>query len=223
MVRTQHALRRYGASSGRLADIGSYFGNFSLMFAKNGYEVTAVDSYSKYGAALTPITNLLTDAGAKIRDFHEIGESLDALPSESFDIVLSMGVIEHVPHTPRPLLEAMNRILRPGGLLVIDTPNLGYLYTREKLSRGETIFCPIELQYDTDLPFEGHHREYTSKELRWMLDRLDHKIIDLQMFNFSMYALPQIAGIDLKKFNAMKSDPDLRELILTISQKSNGL
>jgi hypothetical protein len=37
-----------------------------------------------------------------------------------------------------------------------------------------------------------------------------------------MYALSQIGGIDLKKFNAMESDPDLRELILTISQKNNN-
>lgn len=219
MVRSQHALRRHGANSGRLADIGSYFGNFSLMFANNGYEVTAVDSYSQYGCALSPISHLLTNAGVKVRDFRDMGESLDALPSESFDIVLSMGVIEHIPHTPRLLLEAMNRILRPGGLLVIDTPNLGYLYTREKLARGETIFCPLELQYDTELPFEGHHREYTPQELRWMLNRIGHELLDLQMFSFSMYALSQISGDDLTKFNAMESDPSLRELMLTVSRK----
>jgi hypothetical protein len=131
-----------------------------------------------------------------------------------------MGVIEHIPHTPRFFLEAMNRILRRGGLLIMDTPNLGYLYTREKLSRGESIFCPLEFQYDTALPFEGHHREYTQQELRWMLGRIDHEMLDLQMFNYSMYGLSEMRGKDAKNFRAMEADENLRELILTVSRKN---
>jgi len=220
MARTLHALRIQGVYSGRIADIGSYFGNFSLLFSQNGYEVTAVDSYSQYGSTLQPVINLLKSNGVAVRDFSELGTSLEKLPPESFDVVISMGVIEHIPHTPRLFLEAVNRILRPGGLLIIDTPNLGYLYTREKLSRGESIFCPLELQYETALPFEGHHREYTQQELLWMLKRIDHELLDLQMFNYSMCGLSEISGADAEKWRAMEKDASLRELILTVSRKN---
>jgi len=52
--------------------------------------------------------------------------SLDSLPlaSESFDTVICSQVIEHVPrHLVR--FDEMNRILRPGGRLVIGTPDYG--------------------------------------------------------------------------------------------------
>lgn len=219
MTRVQRALRQHGINSGKIADIGSYFGNFSLMLANNGYQVTAVDGYTRYGPALRPVTNLLKSNNVTVLNFDELGDSFEELPSGSFDVVLSMGVIEHIPHTPRLFLEAMNRLLRPGGLLVIDTPNLGYLHTREKLSRGESIFCPLELQYDTAIPFEGHHREYTSKELLWMLNHIGHEVLDLQFFNFSMFALSEICGDNAEKYQAMEKDASLRELMLTVSRK----
>lgn len=41
---------------------------------------------------------------------------------ESFDIVVSMDVIEHVPE-PEPWLRDATRVLRPGGILFLTTPN----------------------------------------------------------------------------------------------------
>ena len=99
----------------------------------------------------------------KVIDLAEKGRDLASFEEGFFDAVLCMGVIEHVPHTPKPLLLALNRVLRPGGTLVLDTPNLLYAYTRERLAQGKPIFTPIELQFNVEPPFEGHHREYTTK------------------------------------------------------------
>ncbi|MFZ0773645.1 MAG: class I SAM-dependent methyltransferase [Candidatus Sulfotelmatobacter sp.] len=52
-----------------------------------------------------------------------------ALPSESFDVVTLMDVIEHVPE-PVELIAEIYRILRPGGVLLIVTPNFGSLFVR---------------------------------------------------------------------------------------------
>jgi len=50
--------------------------------------------------------------------------NLVSLPFEdaSFDAVVSMQVIEHI-HTPHEFVAECARVLRPGGLLVISTPN----------------------------------------------------------------------------------------------------
>ncbi|HEV7309590.1 class I SAM-dependent methyltransferase [Ensifer sp.] len=44
---------------------------------------------------------------------------LDAIPSESYDIVLCTGLLEHVPD-PQRLIEDMRRILRPNGKLIMS-------------------------------------------------------------------------------------------------------
>lgn len=43
-------------------------------------------------------------------------------PSGAFDLVVSMDVVEHVPH-PLPWLRELLRVLRPGGSLFLTTPN----------------------------------------------------------------------------------------------------
>ena len=47
----------------------------------------------------------------------------------SFDVVLCNHVIEHVPDAPAALAE-LSRVLRPGGLLIVGTPNEGCLMGR---------------------------------------------------------------------------------------------
>ena len=48
--------------------------------------------------------------------------------------------------------------------------NLGYIYRREAMLRGESVFLDIKHQFHTELPFEGHHREYIRDEVTWMLN-----------------------------------------------------
>ena len=47
-------------------------------------------------------------------------------PDASFDLVVSMDVVEHVPD-PAPWLGEAFRVLRPGGKLFLTTPNYGSL------------------------------------------------------------------------------------------------
>jgi ABC-type polysaccharide/polyol phosphate transport system ATPase subunit/SAM-dependent methyltransferase len=219
MVRARAAMGALGVDSGHLLDVGSYFGNFALMFARSGFDVDAVDSYLEYDGALSGAVQLLRAEHVRVLDFADLGPGFHGLGDGTYDVVTCMGVIEHVPHTPRQLLEALDRVLRPGGLLVLDTPNLAYAYSRERFSRGESVFCPIEVQYDTQIPFEGHHREYTEQEVLWMLGRLGHQVLHCELFNYSLCGAGTLTGPDLEKYRAMERDPTLREVILTASQK----
>ena len=69
-------------------------------------------------------------------DLTQEGRDLASFEPDFFDAVLCMGVIEHVSDTPKPLLLALNRVLRSEGTLVLDTPNLLYS-TRASGSRKE--------------------------------------------------------------------------------------
>ena len=52
-----------------------------------------------------------------------------AFPSDSFDVVTLMDVIEHVPE-PRPLIDEIYRVLRRNGVLFIVTPNFASIFVR---------------------------------------------------------------------------------------------
>jgi SAM-dependent methyltransferase len=222
MVHAAAALRRRGVVSGRVLDYGSYFGNFSLMLAQAGFSVDAADSYGAYEGAFDGPRRLLADAGVRQFDFAEVGYDLAPLEA-GYDVVLCMGVIEHIPSSPRLLLATLDRVLRRGGALVIDTPNLVHLYNRQKFARGETVLADMQAQYETELPFEGHHREYTIPELVWMLRRIGHQRISVEAFNYSSYALGTLVSRDVLNHWNMVRDPTMREYLMTVSEKADGI
>jgi len=218
MVHAGAALRRRGVFSGRLLDYGSYFGNFALMFARAGLSVDAVDSYRAYEHAFDGPRRVLAESGVRLLDFGDVGYDLAGLDA-CYDVVLCMGVIEHMPSSPRPLLDTLNRVLVAGGLLVIDTPNFVHLYNRQKVARGETVLADIQAQYETELPFEGHHREYTIPDLVWLLRRIGHRRISVEAFNYSSYALGTLSARDVHNHWNMVRDPTMREYLMTVSAK----
>jgi SAM-dependent methyltransferase len=220
MMLVGKALDRAGLTNGRVLDFGSYFGNFSLFVRGLGFEVDAADTYSDYGHAFDHTLPLMQEAGISALDLTgDEQRRLSDIPSGTYDAVLCLGVIEHIPHTPRLLLTELDRLLKSDGSMILDTPNLGYIYTRERLMAGQSIFPPIEHQFIVDPPFEGHHREFLPCEVRWMLGQIGHYVADLEVYNYSLYGLSELTGADAERWRKMEADESLREVIFTRSVK----
>lgn len=91
--------------------------------------------------------------------------------SKSFDLVLFLAVIEHLPNSPRFQLEEILRILKPEGLLILDTPNLGAFERKyNMLIHGKGPYFELEHFFFSESPFSGHHREYNLAEVKQMLE-----------------------------------------------------
>lgn len=89
---------------------------------------------------------------------------IESLPfrDNSFDLVLSLGVIEHF-EDPLPLLREMRRVLKPGGLLYLSVPNLeSFRRTRRWMDQSQVKF--------------GHHDFYTYKTLSLLMAELGFKV-----------------------------------------------
>jgi len=86
-------------------------------------------------------------------DVDECDFDCDPLPvvGGQYDVVVSLAVIEHLAN-PGHFLAEISRVLRPGGTLILSTPNWGYCvktfwndpthvkpYTRESLARAVQI------------------------------------------------------------------------------------
>jgi hypothetical protein len=96
-----------------------------------------------------------------------------------------MGVIEHLPHTPRILLENIYSNLSSGATFFLDVPNLFYSANIAKFFRGIHIQQPIQTVYESGIPFVGHHREYNVSDLRFVLERSGFEIHKIDQFNYS--------------------------------------
>lgn len=74
--------------------------------------------------------------------------SLVNIPSESFDVVFLINVIEHV-EDPIELLEQIYSVLRPDGIVLIHAPNFGGLPSRLRGPRWHQIAPLVHLNYFT--------------------------------------------------------------------------
>lgn len=78
-----------------------------------------------------------------------------------YDLVVMAEVIEHLPVSPSHVFSFLASLVRPGGSLLLQTPNACSLSKRLKMMFGRN---PFELIRD-DLHNPGHFREYTVREL----------------------------------------------------------
>lgn len=92
----------------------------------------------------------------------------------TFELAVLTEVIEHLPHNPVIALTEVARVLKPGGYLLITTPNAAKLQHRLKLLSGKSTSFPIE-QLQQVQPGDGslyhlHNREYTLTELEQLVE-----------------------------------------------------
>ena len=95
------------------------------------------------------------------------------LAAAAADVVLLSEVIEHLVD-PDGALEECGRILRPGGLLVVSTPNLAAWYNRVLLAAGvQPVFSEVSLRAVYGRPgteVVGHLRLFTRRALVGLLE-----------------------------------------------------
>lgn len=123
-----------------ILDVGCATGDNSRIIKDSGHRVTGVDisanAIEKYKAA---------GFEGRVMD---ISAGLD-FPDASFDMVFCSEVIEHLIH-PEDLIGEMARVLRPGGRVLLSTPNSAFWAYRVLALLGFTL---SEVQHPMHLRF----------------------------------------------------------------------
>lgn len=141
----------------RVLDLGAGSGFSSEMLARLGYDVVAVDpDIAALGHNRTRGTFDPTRIDGKVRVAQGIAERLP-FTDRSFDGVLAMNVLHHVPDLPAALSE-LARVLKPGGRVVCSEPGLDHL------DAGQTRRA-IREHGENDRPFDVVHYLRLAREL----------------------------------------------------------
>lgn len=124
-----------GRRPGRLLDVGCGNGQFLAIMRTLGWDVCGVDVDEKALAVARHRFGVPVHHGM----VEQVG-----LPGAAFDAVTLHHVIEHVPDPVRTLREC-GRVLRPGGRIVVVTPNIDSLGHRLFRARWLGLDVPRHL------------------------------------------------------------------------------
>ncbi|MDB5676796.1 MAG: bifunctional 3-demethylubiquinol 3-O-methyltransferase/2-polyprenyl-6-hydroxyphenol methylase [Sphingomonas bacterium] len=119
-------------SAKRVLDVGCGAGLLCEPLARLGAAVTGIDAAAENIAAARAHAAL---SGLTI-DYRAGG--IEALAGETFDLVTSLEVIEHVA-TPHAFIAGLAAALAPGGLLILSTPNRTALSRLALITIGEGL------------------------------------------------------------------------------------
>ena len=181
---------RHLVASGRVrtvCDIGGFWGVCGITLASLGFEVTTTESMEYYGTSFLELFECAAQRGVKVVDYDPFKPHASA--PGTFDAVLAMAILEHYADSPRTFLENVVRMMRPDGLLYIEVPNIAYWPKRLALIRGVTPLPPIDHICKSEVPFTGHHHEYTRSELRDLVRLAGLKIVSEDSYNYSDQSL----------------------------------
>jgi glycosyltransferase involved in cell wall biosynthesis/SAM-dependent methyltransferase len=124
----------------------------------------------------------------------------------SFDTVLCCELIEHLFGDPMHMMSEINRILKPGGHLVMTTPNIGSLRSVAAILLGyHPAFFPayIHPRTDGEETEARHNREYVPMEVQHLLTDSGFEMVLLETGEFLDEPHPEFAWVThlLKRYN----------------------
>lgn len=127
-------LKRY-KQSGRLLDVGCSYGISVKAAGDMGFDAWGVEPTKKAVAYAKKQLHL--------KVYHGTLDNVK-FPSKSFDVVSLYDVLEHVPNL-RLLLREIHRMLKPGGIIAIQSPNIESLAFSILRTRWNWLLVPQHL------------------------------------------------------------------------------
>lgn len=197
---------------GRLLEVGAYPFFFTALLKQAGLPVAALD--------------LAPDRLAPFIERHGLEVARSDIEAErwpfadaSFDYALFTELLEHLRFDPLFALAELNRVLRPGGLALLTTPNLYALKTVLRFALGRGLWDPLaEFGKLRRLGHMGHVREYARRDVIRLLAASGFAV---RHAAYVQYAYPRnLFGLAARPILA--AVPALRGYQLVIAEKTRS-
>lgn len=170
-------------------EYGPGSGIYLPLLASKFDKVVAADIEDAYLKGIKPLLNKFDNLTLLLDDVQH-----STLENCSFDLVLCSEVIEHIPN-PEASLETISRILKPGGIAILTTP--------QKWSAMElackVAFLPgfihlVKLIYREPVMKTGHISLRTSNQISEAIKKNDFEIIESSKFGLYIPFLAEFGG-----------------------------
>jgi SAM-dependent methyltransferase len=158
--------------SGPCLELGAnpYF-TTELLASYTDLELTSANYYGTSGETVETVSYVPVRASARVQKSYRsmlfnVEEEAFPFETDSFAVVLFCEILEHLLMDPLATLREAHRVLRPGGLLVVTTPNVARIDNVMAMVHGANLYDP----YSGFGPYGRHNREYTRHELHRILE-----------------------------------------------------
>jgi SAM-dependent methyltransferase len=171
-------LRAMEGPRGAVLEVGVTPGHFTELLVQSGFQVRGVD--------LDPAKRraLWERLGVEVR---QANLEREALPfrDAAFDWVVFSEVIEHLLYSPLTVLREFRRVLRPGGRLLITTPNELYFKSRMRTILRAALWQSLstreefrhQMLLEGEARYTTHARTYTMGELTWLVEQAGLRVV----------------------------------------------
>ena len=163
-----YTLQLVPKGSGKLLEIGAgpYFASL-LLRRFTRYDLHYTNYFGPAFGEQASQTMVSPDERVRF-DFYNVNIEADPLPfpENVFDVVLLCEVLEHFIDQPLLALRHIKQVLKPGGHLILTTPNVSRLENVGRMFAGHNIYDP----YSAYGPHGRHNREYNWDELCRLLE-----------------------------------------------------
>jgi len=174
--------KKYLPAGAKILDAGAGHGVLALALKDTGFDATASDLHK--GLAIFDAENI---------PYHEwhLEAQKAPFPDNSFDAVILSQTIEHFTFSPLHPLKEINRILRPGGLMIIDAPNISCFHNISRLLRGKSLHWDFKKHYLEQAPeevagipyYDRHNHEYSREDLQAIADFFSLKVEEITYYS----------------------------------------
>jgi len=150
-----------------LLDVGSHALHFGMAARAVGLDVWGADI--EFFAKHPVIERRRVAAG--IHETRVCDLQGGSLPYENdfCDAIVFAEALEHLNFSPLPVIQEFLRVLKPGGFLIVTTPNAVRAGSRLRFLAGHNVFADLHTLCKGDA-FSVHFREYSLAEVRQLLE-----------------------------------------------------
>lgn len=205
-------LNEHRMSRQTLLDVGSHLLHFSMAASALAYQVRGIDIEFFVKHPLNkPRQERYGISGLRICDL-----SKGAIPydDQSFEVINFSETLEHLNFNPLPVIKEFHRVLKPGGMVLITTPNVLRLGNRLRLLMGHNILSELK-----DLcwqpPYSVHYREYSLSEVAQLLRWAGFSIAVQEV----RYLYPEVGIRKILKTAISKVRPSLAGNVFVVGTK----
>lgn len=167
-------IEKYLAPGVRILEYGAIPLVMTAALVDRGYEVSAVDiAPERFARTISDLTLAVERC--------DIESEAVPFADETFDAVVFNELFEHLRIDPIFTMREVHRVLKPGGTLLLSTPNLRSLRGLRNLlfhNQGHAVSAGVYDQYEKleTLGHMGHVREYTTREVAEFLVRVGFRV-----------------------------------------------